>query len=214
MGAESHARGQLSEFLKQLDLEVLKQFVPCKYFTAKSGRDVLLAIQVNMFDCGGMAIGIGISHKIADGTSLITLINSWAANTRGSAEVMGPSFDIASLFPPKEFVSQYRFPVGMNIVTRRFVFDASKIALLRDRTTKGKPFLHPTRYEAISALIWQCVIKAQRAVGSAGELYLNPMNITLKGSPPSLNRTISAYHNHHNHLHYSKMRFLELYLSY
>ncbi|XP_077252580.1 vinorine synthase-like [Tasmannia lanceolata] len=116
---------------------------------------------------------------------MITFINSWAAKARGASEVMGPSFDAASLFPSKLSVPRYVFAVGKNVVIRRFAFDALKIASLRDRIAKGQPFPRPTSYEAVSSLIWQCVIRAQRAVGSPGAyVALSAVNKRKRMVPP------------------------------
>ncbi|KAG8364795.1 hypothetical protein BUALT_Bualt18G0035900 [Buddleja alternifolia] len=45
--------------------------------------DIPLAVQVNFFGCGGTAIGVCMSHKLADATSLVMFINAWAAACRG-----------------------------------------------------------------------------------------------------------------------------------
>ncbi|XP_028117872.1 deacetylvindoline O-acetyltransferase-like [Camellia sinensis] len=49
--------------------------------------DLLLAVQVNFFQCGGMAIGLCTSHKIADGLSIVMFMKFWAAVSRGDHSI-------------------------------------------------------------------------------------------------------------------------------
>ncbi|KAK9113518.1 hypothetical protein Syun_020315 [Stephania yunnanensis] len=66
----------------------------------------LLGVQVSFFECGGIAVGVYLSHKIADARSLCTFVLSWAsiAKTSGSTSELNPRFDLASVFPPIEIL--------------------------------------------------------------------------------------------------------------
>ncbi|XP_058077030.1 vinorine synthase-like [Magnolia sinica] len=163
---EARVDGQLSAFLQMPDIEKITQFLPCDATRTRSGRDTLLAIQANVFDCGGLAIGVGISHKISDGASCFTFLNGWAATSRGADEAMGPTFNSASLFPPREVpisADSSIITVEENLVTKRFVFDGSKIAALITRASNA---VGPTRVEAVSVLIWRSIMRARGEVGS------------------------------------------------
>ncbi|RWR74325.1 vinorine synthase [Cinnamomum micranthum f. kanehirae] len=163
-----HARvdEHLSEFLKKPHMEVLDQLVPGESFCTRSGADVPLAIQVNSFECGGVAIGVRLSHKIADGTAMAEFISKWAATARATNEAMDTTLVSASIFQPRSSVSSYLYPTSETIVTRRLVLDASAIAALRAKAA-GHPTLEspPTRVVAVSALIWRCFMKAKRDKG-------------------------------------------------
>ncbi|XP_028779018.1 vinorine synthase-like [Neltuma alba] len=63
--------------------------------------DTVLGVQFNVFDCGGIAVGVCLSHKIADALSYFQFIKSWAAMARGEAEKIRTHFQSSSLFPPK-----------------------------------------------------------------------------------------------------------------
>ncbi|BBN69293.1 HXXXD-type acyl-transferase family protein [Prunus dulcis] len=121
----------------------------------------LLLVQVNLFECGGMTIGVSISHKVADASTLSTFIKSWAAIALGSAgttdHVLLPTeFDFFnSRQPTVEFAIE-------NCVTKRFVLDASKIAALKSKATSDT-VPNPTRVEAVSALIWKSAMQASRS---------------------------------------------------
>ncbi|XP_028211718.1 vinorine synthase-like [Glycine soja] len=47
--------------------------------------DTPLGVQLNVFECGGIAIGACMSHKIADAMSYFMFIQTWAAIARGEA---------------------------------------------------------------------------------------------------------------------------------
>lgn len=155
--------GQLHEFLDDPNPEAADKFLPCDILRARSGREVLLAVQVNAFDCGGTAVGVGISHKLADGPSLASFVSKWAATAREARDVVGPTFDAPVLFPPTKVprsvqAAESILSIKENLPTRRFAFDASNIARLRSRVGNGAG---PTRVEAVSALIWSCLMRAR-----------------------------------------------------
>ncbi|KAI3913407.1 hypothetical protein MKW98_003886 [Papaver atlanticum] len=137
-------------------------------------KEAQLAVQVNLFDCGGIAISISTSHKIIDGCTAITFISSWAATTRAAPkqEITRPTFDSADIFPalpPGMQVSTLESDEsihGENVVTKVFVFTASKISALRARISEPRSSSglskFPTRAESLSALIWNSFIKTSR----------------------------------------------------
>ncbi|KAI3901228.1 hypothetical protein MKW92_027079 [Papaver armeniacum] len=62
---------------------IMNQFIPTNlHYSTELGTCsdnlVQLVIQVNMFDCGGMVIGVSMLHKIADAASLSTFVKAWA----------------------------------------------------------------------------------------------------------------------------------------
>ncbi|CAL8993927.1 unnamed protein product [Prunus brigantina] len=58
----------LSDVISQPDPNQLNKLLP---YDLDNVGDLVLAVQVNIFNCGGMAIGICISHKIVDAFSVI-----------------------------------------------------------------------------------------------------------------------------------------------
>ncbi|XP_004295939.1 PREDICTED: BAHD acyltransferase At5g47980-like [Fragaria vesca subsp. vesca] len=135
----------------------------------------LLLVQVNFFECGGMAIVVNILHKVADAFTLSTFLKSWAAASLGSSSsctthdhpVLPPKFgSAASLYPSQDFLNS-RKPdfvgsVQEKCTRRRFVFDASRIVALKSKCA-SPAVPHPTRVEVVSALIWKCAMDASRS---------------------------------------------------
>lgn len=155
-------------------------------------NDLLLAVQVNLFDCGGIAVAICISHKVGDALSYFMLVNSWAATGRGDTDIKWPRFDSAQLFPPKN-ISGFEPSTGITkeeVVTKRFVFSASSIAELRDKYSEkanAENPTRPTRVEALSAFIWTRFMEStQSNADLQKKLYtiLHAVNLRTRTDPP------------------------------
>ncbi|XP_039013490.1 stemmadenine O-acetyltransferase-like [Hibiscus syriacus] len=80
---ETKVKGRLSDFVEPTQkLEAMNRLLPCRPFRyiQDSTTAPQLAVQVNIFDCGGIAIGLCVFHKIFDGATLSAFLNSWAAS--------------------------------------------------------------------------------------------------------------------------------------
>lgn len=188
------------------EIEVLQQLLPCDPLQY-SPDQVILAVQANYFACGGMAIGVCISHVIADASATAHFLNSWAAVACGAADDHniedGVVYDCSSVFPPQDLSVFYRvmsLVEGNNneelsspdddedrFVTKRFVFDGSMIAALRNETNGDDH--HPTRVEAVTALIWEALIAAtnENGYGASNSAILEAsiaVNMRKRMNPP------------------------------
>lgn len=178
---EAQANCLLSDILLQPDQKFMRKFLPIEIESPKAGSAPLLLVKVTFFKCGGVAIGNCLSHKIGDGCTTSTVINSWAATARGSGKTSEniPEYNAASFFPPDDSLKPYMDVIGTNYITKRFVFDASNIAALR---TKGASASvpKPTRVEAVAALIWKCTIAASRSIRGFPRLSLTVHSMNLR----------------------------------
>lgn len=173
---EARVKGHLSDFLQHPPMELLNQFLPCQPFCQQPNPTVAqVAVQVNMFDCGGIALGMCFSHKINDGITGSSFIKSWAANARGSAyEAINPNLsEASSLFPPQQSLPSYYISLMESLWfsrrsfrTRRFVFGANAVATL---TAKGRSKFveRPTRVEGLCCFIWRCCMNACRSISGS-----------------------------------------------
>ncbi|CAL2253383.1 unnamed protein product [Prunus armeniaca] len=157
---------QLCDFLNDPVPDDLQKFVP---FEPDDHNEFPLGVQLNMFECGGFAIGLSVSHKLADGLSMLMLTKTWAAISRGEydnleAKIEHPEFVSATLFPPKEMTRYYSHAgITKNKVTKRFVFDASAIEDLRVKYTGlENNEKRPSRVETLSAFIWRRFVEATK----------------------------------------------------
>ncbi|XP_058195045.1 stemmadenine O-acetyltransferase-like [Rhododendron vialii] len=197
---EAEAKSRLSEVISDPIPGEMNQFLPCELDDV---RDLLLVIQVTFFACGGMAVAVGISHKIADALSLFMFINGWAATAHGDTNIPVPQFESATIFPPMD-TTGFTPSTGIaksDIVTKRFVFTASKISTLREKfsknntTTEGGELgnyynssRRPTsRVEALSAFIWtRFMVATQACEKKADKIYslLHAVNLRPRVNPP------------------------------
>ncbi|XP_055835298.1 acylsugar acyltransferase 3-like [Solanum dulcamara] len=69
-----------------------------------------LVVQLSQFNCGGLAVSVCISHKIADGYSVGQFLKDWASTARDHQLDFKPSpwFGANSLFPPMDDPSTVR----------------------------------------------------------------------------------------------------------
>ncbi|MBA0720490.1 hypothetical protein Golax_008107 [Gossypium laxum] len=167
---EARVNCHLHEFLNRPDLLLLPKFLPRDFNSNEPVAGTCVTnIQVNKFRCGGMAIGICISHKILDGAALSTFLKAWTATARGCKEAIYPNFISTSLFPATDdlwlrdsslVMWGSLFKKGKS-VTRRIVFGASSVAALKAQATISGVRC-PTQVETVSAFLWKCTMAASK----------------------------------------------------
>ncbi|KAM3706132.1 hypothetical protein ACB098_03G129700 [Castanea mollissima] len=185
---EAKVNCSLSEFLDSPNPGELSKFLP---FELDEVNELPAATQVTFFNCGGLAIGVLMSHRIVDALSFILFLNSWSAIARGDGDIVSPPMDIAKLFPPQD-LSGFNPNIGITkdkIVTKRFVFDASAIAEIRGKYSsddKSIEYPRPTRIEALSAFIWSRFMAATQPKPDPNKIYniLHAVNLRTKTDPP------------------------------
>ncbi|XVE96211.1 hypothetical protein REPUB_Repub02eG0202100 [Reevesia pubescens] len=190
---EARVNGCLSDYIEQTELEALNQLLPCKPFCNITNSEVpQLAIQVTIFDCGGIALAVCCCHKIIDASTASAFLKSWAAFNRGcNGEIPNPDFLEASsrVFPPIESKPlntglECVFPNEGGVKTRRFVFDANSIATLVFKA-KSNSLEHPSRVVAVSAFVLKYAIQASRSASGILKpaIFIQPVNIRQKLKP-------------------------------
>jgi len=158
----------LDEFLVQPQLTVLNKFLPVGLVSEGSNSGTYVTnIQVNIFECGGIAIGMCISHRILDGAALSTFIKGWTERAKGCNQSTQPNFTAPSLFPTNSpwfrdlsmWMWGSLFKQG-KWVTRRFLFRNSAIATLKAQTAGTE---NSTRLQMVSAMLWKSLMGVSKA---------------------------------------------------
>ncbi|KAK3223552.1 hypothetical protein Dsin_010577 [Dipteronia sinensis] len=182
----------MSEFLQQTNWDQLGEFTPIKLESTEETVGFFSVVQVSFFDCGGVAISMTISHKLADAATAAVAMRCWAVTTIGStdaAEAVVPMYNSAEIFPPRRFSAagvpplvdfkKEKFPI------RRLVFEASKVAALKALAV-SESVERPTRAESVTALIWKCALNAARSNSgvSRPSMLTRAVNIRRKIEPP------------------------------
>ncbi|GFP98653.1 vinorine synthase [Phtheirospermum japonicum] len=170
--ARVHAR--MDDVIQDPEMDQLLKYLPMDPTKVVGSGDSptapppppLLDVQINLFDCGGIAVGVCSSHQLSDANSLVAFIRTWAESCRRRQGQKGeftppPIFDLARHFPPRDLsgsgFSQSVYLKREKLVTKRFIFDTEKLAALRGAATSpsGSIVKDPTRVELVSAFIWK-----------------------------------------------------------
>ncbi|KAI8002210.1 Stemmadenine O-acetyltransferase [Camellia lanceoleosa] len=178
------------------------------YLDFDDAGDLLLAVQLNFFDCG-----LCTSHKIADALSIVMFLKFWATVSRGDhSNLVYPQFGSANIFPPtlNPNLNHYKRGVGTTknkIIAKSFVFSDSTICTLKAKytptttaaaattttatiVTVNNKTIHnnPTRVEALSTFIWCRYKAAIKGEVVCGEGIRYPMiqgvNLHTRLNPP------------------------------
>ncbi|KAI8532340.1 hypothetical protein RHMOL_Rhmol11G0206800 [Rhododendron molle] len=162
--SEAQVCGRIADFVHGGSMAgQLDQFLPWEC-GADPATAPLAAVQINLFDCGGIVVGVRVSHKVADAFSIITFVNAWAtANKTSIKKVFSPSFSLGSLFPTSNLLPKNPPPSGKNgvkIVTKRFFFSRVAIqSLVAAAGASGSV----SQGAALTALLWKALIGAARS---------------------------------------------------
>ncbi|XP_059461004.1 stemmadenine O-acetyltransferase-like [Corylus avellana] len=192
---EARANCLLVDYLNQPNVpSSLQTFLPqeISWKQAIAGDHVAM-IKVTSFACGGIAIGVLVSHMIADGTAMSVFLKGWAASSaHKDCEHLCPNFDAPSVFIQSDAFSKEAamaafsksFKSG-NCIVRRFVFDASAIASLKAKATSSS-VQHPTRVEVVSAFLWKCTMTAFQATSGIQRptFISHVVNLRRRANPP------------------------------
>ncbi|KAL7185905.1 hypothetical protein ACSBR2_027792 [Camellia fascicularis] len=141
------------------ETRLLDTFVPSIIDLVRPILRPVLAVQINMFQCGGIALGIRILHSMGDGVSMVTFLQEWANTTRKplNQPIYYPSFELASLFPGRELVGLKPEPssntvANKKLVTKSFLFDGVTIYALKAEATQPHLGRQPSKGKLVSLL--------------------------------------------------------------
>ncbi|XP_038685637.1 stemmadenine O-acetyltransferase-like [Tripterygium wilfordii] len=183
---EARVNCSLSDVLEQLDISQLEKLFSVDPRTLVTTEDFLVTVQANVFECGGMAIAICVTHKIVDAGSYYTFVEKWAAIARDSDDGVLPDLTIASsLFPPQDCIlPTFDFP-REKCVARRFVFSPSSIEALKTNCASTN-VQRPTRTDVVVALLWKCLITTSKLLSGDSSNYMctRAVNLRRRFSPP------------------------------
>ncbi|KAM3749330.1 hypothetical protein ACB098_05G176300 [Castanea mollissima] len=191
LSREAQVKCELSDIVTNPNHAEFKKFLPCDI---DGTHNLAFVVQVNYFTCGGIVIGACISHKIADGTSFIMFMKTWAATARGESDIY-LQLEASTLFPPTTTSNLSDFQRETTLtkeksLLKRFVFSSASIVALKAKYTDNLECpLHPSRVEALSAFLWsRYVVAAEANFGPKKlNLLLHAVNLQTR-MDPSLTR--------------------------
>lgn len=189
---EAQVKYKLSEIISQgprIKPELLNNFIPCEIGAVDEDADPLLAVQVTTFDCGGLAMGVCVSHRIADASTLSNFVSAWAVKSKGNRvyENHYPIFQSASYFPGRNFDgTDVGIPrnIGngrLEADTKMFFFSATAISVLREKAGGQH-----SKVQLVFALIWSALmgVNKVRKGRKRASVILQAVNLRGKTIPP------------------------------
>ncbi|KAK4479458.1 hypothetical protein RD792_014972 [Penstemon davidsonii] len=159
----------------------IQALIPSVDYTTPIDEIPLVIVQLTRFRCGGVSIGLGISHVMADGPSALHFVDEWAKIARVAEPVVPPfldrkvlesdkpldvTFDPSVLRPPPTLIGlednmeQRKKPITVSFLNLGKV----QIEKLRNKANldfdkeNGRGY---SRFEAVAAHIWRCTSKAR-----------------------------------------------------
>ncbi|XAR64445.1 Deacetylvindoline O-acetyltransferase [Bertholletia excelsa] len=173
----------LSSILKSPKAEDLHQLFPNGLVGNDSYKGGLVVIQFNSFECGGIAVSVCFSHRIADGSTMAHFMAGWAAVACQASDEVQPMFISEEPGSWPETISSSRGirPNKEPCTTRRFVFDAANVAKLKAIAEKSG-VENPTRVEVVTALFYKCATAA--VAGNRRSVLAQTVNLRPRTDPP------------------------------
>ncbi|KAL7617829.1 hypothetical protein Lser_V15G04417 [Lactuca serriola] len=153
--------------------ENLKELFADDLLSQKSlGSSHIVGVQLNHFSCGGLALGVSMSHTIGDACTLLSFVNHWASVSRyGSADhramlPLNPHIIHSPITNSVKLEAHVVNQVCGNRVKRKFVFPNKKLIELKNKVTilaeaGSTPFINnPTRVEVLTTLLYKTALVA------------------------------------------------------
>ncbi|KAH7861843.1 hypothetical protein Vadar_031648 [Vaccinium darrowii] len=188
MGAlflETESKATINDFGDFTPTLETRALVPSVDYGKPINEIPLLLVQVTKFSCGGISLGLGISHVIADGRCASHFVSEWARIARGEEPKNLPFLDRTILkledgdltlprFDHSEFGPRPILTGRLNNLEERkketivamLKMNKEQIQRLKNEANKfrnvgksSKPF---TRYEVLAAHMWRCASKARK----------------------------------------------------
>ncbi|CAL5376601.1 unnamed protein product [Camellia sinensis] len=193
------------------DLQSFPALVPYYVFVDPRDKVVQVAIQLNIFTCGGVVISGCFMHKIMDGATIGAFLKSWASNSIASLGLSSSPppeeeeeeeeeeklvYPGASMIPSKQTLpaDHSNWPERMLLregdgIVQRFLFKSEAISTLKAKATSER-VPNPTRVEAISGFIWKHAMAASKAVWGMQQpsMLSHQMDLRRKIFEPSLSK--------------------------
>uniref|UniRef100_A0ACD5WLR5 Uncharacterized protein n=1 Tax=Avena sativa TaxID=4498 RepID=A0ACD5WLR5_AVESA len=190
------------------DLPVLKQLVPDVDMSELP--TAVLAVQATRLE-GGVAVGLTLHHAVADGRSLWTFVEAWAAACRGGGETPAttPTFDRSLIkLPDDEELARriyQKLAPNLPLVTppplprledlarftcRTFTLDMADIQRLKqhivhlgesDGTSQACP---PSTFVAVAAVAWTCFARCRQFALDDDVLFHFLADVRARLDPP------------------------------
>ncbi|KAL7162104.1 hypothetical protein ACSBR2_042557 [Camellia fascicularis] len=157
----------------------LRQLIPAVDYSKGISSYPILVLQVTYFNCGGVSLGVGMQHHVADGSSGLHFVNTWSDIARGLDLTIPPFIDRTLLLardPPQPAFHhiEYQPPPSMNADPQStkpesvpeaavsiFKLTKDQLNTLKAKSKEDGNMVNYSSYEMLAGHVWQSVCKAR-----------------------------------------------------
>ncbi|KAK2978174.1 hypothetical protein RJ640_016188 [Escallonia rubra] len=200
---EAESESTIDDFGDFCPTPEIKALTPPIDYTTPIHELPLLLVQVTKFKCGGICVGLAISHVIVDGRSALLFVTEWAKIARGENSdsaspfldrsillaqepARPPKFDHPEFNPPPLLIGhsshleerKKKFAVAMLKLTKE------QIMKLRDKANEGQANNFYSRYEAVTGHLWRCASKAREHASEQLTAQVIVVDVRNRMEPP------------------------------
>ncbi|XP_024198128.1 shikimate O-hydroxycinnamoyltransferase isoform X1 [Rosa chinensis] len=161
--------------------------IPDVDYSAGISSYALLVVQITYLKCGGVVLGIGFEHCVADGFSALHFINAWSDMARGLDLAIPPNLDrtlLRAREPPQPLLHHnhhveyqpaplptteatagadpdYETATATTVSIFKFTKEHINILKAKSSNDDGNSSMKYTSYEVFAAHVWRCACKAR-----------------------------------------------------
>uniref|UniRef100_A0A5B6Z9U4 Putative hydroxycinnamoyl CoA shikimate/quinate hydroxycinnamoyl transferase n=1 Tax=Davidia involucrata TaxID=16924 RepID=A0A5B6Z9U4_DAVIN len=157
----------------------LRQLIPAVDYSAGISSYALLVLQVTYFKCGGVSLGVGMQHHVADGASGLRFINTWSDMARGLDLTIPPFIDrtlLRARDPPQPAFHhiEYQPPPAMEAPLQStksqsvpeatvsiFKLTRDQLNILKAKSRENGNIVSYSSYEMLAGHVWRCTCMAR-----------------------------------------------------
>uniref|UniRef100_A0A7N0TI89 Shikimate O-hydroxycinnamoyltransferase n=1 Tax=Kalanchoe fedtschenkoi TaxID=63787 RepID=A0A7N0TI89_KALFE len=153
----------------------LRRLIPAVDYSAGLSAYPLLVLQVTYFKCGGVSLGVGMQHHVADGASGLHFINTWSDVARGLDVTIPPFIDRTLLRArdpplPAFYHVEYqpappmKFPLQASLDSTAvsiFRITREQLNTLKAKAKENGNLINYSSYEMLAGHVWRCTCKAR-----------------------------------------------------
>ncbi|CAB4303519.1 unnamed protein product [Prunus armeniaca] len=172
-----------------------RKLVPAVDYSAGISSYPLLVVQVTYFKCGGVSLGVGLEHRVADGFSGLHFVNTWSDIARGLDLTIPPFIDrtlLRARDPPQPAFDHIEYQPDPPIKTgTKAVGDESatvsifrltreQLNILKAKSKEDGNTINYTTYEMLAGHVWRCASVARELPDDQE----SKLHIAVDGSAP------------------------------
>ncbi|KAJ9693414.1 hypothetical protein PVL29_012262 [Vitis rotundifolia] len=152
----------------------LRQLIPTVDYSGDIGSYSLLILQVTYFKCGGVSLGVGMQHHVADGASGLHFINTWSDMARGLDLTIPPFIDrtlLRARDPPQPAFHHIEYqpppqlktpqPNTQNTNVCIFKITRDQLNTLKNKSKEDGNTISYSSYVMLAGHVWRCACKAR-----------------------------------------------------